>query len=247
MFIPVLLLTSFAAAAPEKLEVGFEDGKVPEVFVVKAPKDYSIQVQSEVVRKGKFAARFEIRKGDAFQDGSAHEGFRSELKDRYRATRGGEDWYSISFYLPKDFPIHGNRLVIGQWNAEPDDEAEEALGRSPPLSQRFINGEFRVQLYKEPITVKLPLAGRKILFRTKKLELGKWHDFVYHVRWSHKKDGFVKAWMNGKPIVDYNGPVGYDDKRGPYFKFGLYRDDVPETYVAYFDEYRRGKARKDVE
>jgi hypothetical protein len=42
--------------------------------------------------------------------------------------------------------------------------------------------------------------------------------------------------------VDYEGPIGYDDEQGVWFKWGIYRghDDHPETVVLYHDEYRRG-------
>lgn len=233
------------ALAATPLAVDFEDGKIPAGFVVKAPKPYSITVQKEIVRNGKYAARFELRKGDVFLSNGIPDGFRAELKDTYRATVGGEDWYSFSVYLPKDFPIHGNRFVFGQWNASPDNAAEEALERSPPLSQRFINGKFRITLYKEPLLKTFPAAGKKVIFETKDFALGRWHDFVYQIKWSHK-NGFVNAWRNGEKFLSYEGPIGYDDKEGPYFKFGLYRDDVPETYVAYFDDYRRGKTREEL-
>ena len=243
----ILLASILAWAAPTgKTLVDFEDGALPSGWTIKAPRPHSITAQSSIVRSGKFAGRFELRKGEAFINRGKPDGFRAELKERFNAPRGSEHWYSISLYLPKDFPIHDNRLVLSQWNAEPD-PGEEELERSPPLSQRFIDGKFRILLYKEPLTKKLPATGRKVIYETKDFELGRWHDLIYHVKWSHNKDGFVRAWMNGKQIVDYNGPVGYDDKEGPYFKFGLYRDDVPETYVAYFDDYRRGKTRAEVE
>jgi len=45
-------------------------------------------------------------------------------------------------------------------------------------------------------------------------------------------------WRNGKRVLNYRGPGGYNDDEGPFFKYGIYRNDVPETYVIYFDEYR---------
>ena len=32
-----------------------------------------------------------------------------------------------------------------------------------------------------------------------------------------------------------------------YFRYGIYRDDTKETYVVYFDEYRRGNSYEDVD
>ena len=76
---------------------------------------------------------------------------------------------------------------------------------------------------------------------------GVWHDFVYHIKWSYKDDGFVEGWLNGKKIIDYRGPVGYNDDQGIYFKIGVYRNESEKTYVIYHDEYRRGNSFAEVD
>ena len=69
---------------------------------------------------------------------------------------------------------------------------------------------------------------------------------MHQVRWSYREDGFVRSWLNGRQIVDYRGPVGYNDEVGPKFKFGLYRDNKEPTSVIYHDSYRRGRTCEDV-
>ena len=56
----------------------------------------------------------------------------------------------------------------------------------------------------------------------------------------------MNIWWNGRQIVRYSGPVGYHDDFGPYFKFGLYRDDSDQTYVAYFSRVRISARRGEV-
>ena len=69
--------------------------------------------------------------------------------------------------------------------------------------------------------------------------MGEWHDFIVNVNW-YSKQGYLNIWLDKNKIVEYQGPIGYNDIFGAYFKMGIYRDDTPETYLLYFDNYKRG-------
>ncbi|MBO9666870.1 MAG: hypothetical protein J7501_08660, partial [Bdellovibrio sp.] len=52
---------------------------------------------------------------------------------------------------------------------------------------------------------------------------------------------------NGERIVDYKGPIGYNDDKGPYFKMGVYCKDTPvQPLSAYHDNYQRAPSAKDL-
>jgi hypothetical protein len=59
------------------------------------------------------------------------------------------------------------------------------------------------------------------------------------------EDGFVEAWLNEKPIINYKGITcyssqkGYGNKSQFYFKTGLYRDLMTVPMIIYIDEYRK--------
>ena len=57
------------------------------------------------------------------------------------------------------------------------------------------------------------------------LELGKWVDWEFRVRWSHGPDGQLDIWKDGEHIVVRTGPNTYNDFFAPFFKFGIY---IPE-------------------
>lgn len=59
-----------------------------------------------------------------------------------------EYWYALSVFIPHDFPIEDNRLVLAQWWAEPDEG--EYSDRSPVLAMRFRNGKFYISLRTSP-------------------------------------------------------------------------------------------------
>jgi glucose-6-phosphate 1-dehydrogenase len=58
-------------------------------------------------------------------------------------------------------------------------------------------------------------------------------------------DGEIKAFLNDKEIINYNGITSYTENSGYasksryYFKMGLYRDIMQEPMTIYIDEYRK--------
>ena len=215
-----------------------------------AGKPWSIQIVSDNVRKGRAAIRFEVRQGDErISPRSGMTSYRSELNERpiFTAAMGKDYWYGFSMYIPEDFPETNSRLNIGQWHASYDEELGE-IKRSPILSQKYKRGKFYVNVRYSSQEIQKSNDGiKKLILETRNMQKGVWHDFIYHVKWSYRDDGYVDMWLDGNKLIEYKGPVGYNDKDGPYFKYGIYRDDVPEAYVIYFDEYRRGNSYEDVD
>jgi peptide/nickel transport system ATP-binding protein len=202
---------------------------------------YSGQIVTNPVRRGRYAARFELRSGDDTGDG-----VRAEVKEMYCAPLGREIWYSLSTFIPPEFPIVETPVVITQWHAS-EDAGEKAAARSPVLAHRYINGNLIIDIRCSSQKIQHANdASGKVLYEQKNFPKGVWHDFLYRIRWSYRSDGLVDCWLDGKPIIDYRGPVGYNDTRGPYFKFGLYHHGGDKPCIIYHDEYRRGFSRSDV-
>jgi hypothetical protein len=87
--------------------------------------------------------------------------------------------------------------------------------------------------------------AKSILFSTKQEMRGRWLDFRFETRFSRDQDGQIDAWLNGEPIVHYQGPTVYHQQLGypaqglVYFKMGLYRDEMQQPMTIYVDEYRK--------
>ncbi len=142
-------------------------------------------------------------------------------------------------------PIEKNRLVFAQWKER---EGFLAVGLSPSLAFRFVDGQFSIRLRHSPEKVirdadDVTEIG---LFKTKQFPLGQWQKFVVQAKWSCREDGLVNVWWDGRQIVEYRGPVGYDQPFAPKLKFGLYRDATESTYIAYFDRVLIGDRADDV-
>lgn len=259
--------------------MNFETGSLSDLMSLwrsswRAGKDHAFQIVNDPAIDPDLAiqspstnhvARFEVREGDYAGDFDRvpnEEGIltsRSEIRERYEAKMGETYWYSFRTFIPEDFPIEDNRLVIAQWHAS--DEDGEAT--SPPLTVYYRDGDLLIRarhsdkdkISKDDDTTKVNL------YRQENFPRGQWHDFVFQVKWSYESDGVVNTWIDGKQVVEYQGGVGYKDEQGPYFKFGAYRDEeyivndgngnqtkvkATDPYVVYHDNYRRGKSCVDV-
>jgi hypothetical protein len=66
-----------------------------------------------------------------------------------------------------------------------------------------------------------------------------WYDFVYHVRWSSGSDGFMQAWVNGKKMLDHQGPTLYSGM-GCYLKLANYHTAFGQANAVIHDRVIRG-------
>lgn len=192
----------------------------------------AVALTNERARSGKSCVRITVKEGDIKQVGNdGKDTERAELDSGRHPVVGRDAWYGFSVYLPEDFPIINNRLVIAQWK-------QDDLAGSPLVAQRF-------RLGLHDLTIRAQ-GGRHITLP--RPELGRWHDMIYHVRFAPGDDGIVEVWMNGKQVVNERGPVTLREGADRvYNKFGLYRDRWPVPMTIYFDNYAMGGARSEVD
>ena len=63
---------------------------------------------------------------------------------------------------------------------------------------------------------------------TADIQRGRWYDFDIKIRFDPFGDGFVTVRRDGTEVVNYKGPLGYNDELPPYAKIGIYRETCPE-------------------
>lgn len=177
-----------------------------------------------------------LRAGDMADGGGTSE--RAELSeaDQLHLPIGTDVWYSFQLYLPLDFPVVDRRLVLGQWKQGCGDCTAD---HSPGIANRYRNGVFSITIQDGD--------RRVVLFEEKSDLRGRWHQLVYHLRITPRPDGFLQAWLDGRQVVDYRGPIGYaDDLETVYFKIGLYRDTLAVPMTMLLARFRRGATRVEV-
>ena len=221
-------------------------------------KDYGMQVvdkkDGHPVRLGNKSIRFEVRPGDcSVADGyndCEHDSERHELSGKEMS--GGTWWFAWSIYFPEDhFNGYPTYVTLGQFH-------QYGKYSYPPWMFTNYKGGywFRQRISNTSPDVSKTLKIYPLLSR--KEVLGKWNDVLVNVKWSHKKDAFIKVWINGKIFYDYEGRTKAKGSK-PYFKFGLYRSEMKAdwlyskfnkdklkglpTQIIYYDEVRRIKGK----
>jgi hypothetical protein len=210
----------------------------------------SIVVVSEPVRKGRFAARFEVAPGDraAYKE-------RAELKigdrelERVRGAPGRELWYGWSLFVPDGYPDApgGEFHIVAQWHHRPEVAAGERseVAGPPPLALRLVSRAGNRTLIL--VGRDSPRASTRTL-GTRALRRGVWADLVFHIRWSAGGDGFVEGWLDGEPFTGgkQNGPTLYGAVSN-YLRLGLYRGQgFATTNQVFYDEVRIGDSYASV-
>ena len=185
-------------------------------------KDYGMQVVNKKdghpVRAGEKSIRFEVRSGDCGKD---REGGWSDCKndrERHELSAGGkkdymskgEYWLAWSIYFPEDhqnlYPLSNNYGQFHQKKGQPVFMFKE---RNYSYSVVRTIGDDDYDERK--------LVGKNVM-------PGNWYDILVNVKWSKKKDGFFKVWVNNELKYDYKGPT--KTKQYVYYKFGVYRTGI---------------------
>jgi len=205
------------------------------------PPTYSLQVEDQVVRQGRFAGRFELRQGDV--PAGICCGARAEVSGEAatRADEGDERWYQWSTLYDEGFPAETGWSVLSQWHAYAD-------GGSPPVAVANVSpGRWGVVLTKwsSPGQDDPP----KFEPWSTPLVRGVWNDIKMHIKWSASDDsGFIELWVNDAPQTFTDAPCASQTRcairtlmpggGGVYFKQGYYRDSsIVPTGVVYHDGF----------
>lgn len=218
----------------------FEVSSLKNIWSTDRMEARSFEIQSQVTRKGKSAAKITLRTGDIIEAGndSSLTSERDELEEINSLLSVNDVTYEYQFsmFLPDSFPIVPTRLIIAQWKEKcPGGYCSDD---SPVLAIRYRSGKLFITLNTD--------SGRHKLFETNEEIRNRWLDFKFKIKFSQQADGKVIAFLNDKNIIDYKGITSYSEIRGYhsknnryYFKMGLYRDRMPEPMWIYIDEYRK--------
>lgn len=200
----------------------------------------TVEIVTEPVRKGKYAAKFyldRLRSEVSYRTEIVPVNQLPEYRKEGGRKRsllveiGGEYWYAFSSYIPRNWVRDPEPEIIAQWHGRPDKHLGEA-NRSPPLAIR-IQGDSYIVDRRWDSTLITPRKRKKRYSGEEYIavgpisgDLGKWTDWVVHVKWSYRDEaeGMLRIWKNGHQIVERVGPNCFNDEAGgPYFKIGVYK------------------------
>lgn len=234
--------TSVVAKAPISVYDGFESPTLGNMWMTQLLAPGSYAMESDVVRAGHGALRITVRPHDIFMAGSPGTTGteRDELTEAWPYTTRKNVPYEVSWsmYVAQDFPIVPVRLVVAQW-WEWCHTSDLCDDNSPVLAVRYIGGEL---LITQDLNHKY-----NVLYQEKRDLRGRWLDLRFQVKFTPEATGFVRAWLDGKQVVDFTGSTSNEENSttgyGPPellpFRIGLYRNPMQEPMTIYFDEYRK--------
>jgi hypothetical protein len=164
-----------------------------------------------------------VRPGD---DPIHSTGERAEARASQKQTGGYEGktyWYGWSTLFPVDTrlpPSADSWNIFTQWHQTESDGC-------PP------NIAFQADTSHTPPAIKLRVRGGgfpdcraeyDVLRRFPPLQLGRWYDFVVHIKWSSKPSfGFIEAWIDDVKVLPKTQTATLYRGQGAYLKQGFYR------------------------
>ena len=198
------------------------------------------------VRSGEKSMRFEVRPGECgiskyWSDCAWHRQRSEKIQHGYEF---GEKWYHWSIYIHPDMKDSYGSPVLGQFHyTKPQTSVAiffQLWVTKDPETQKYIHA-----YVARPFLPHYISSRKDVVLSNLDNMTGKWTDVLVHVNWSRKKDGFFRVYLNGNTVAkfDYTGITSPEDV---YFKFGIYRGQVDDIQIVYYDDVRKGSSCKEV-
>ncbi len=204
----VLVLFAASARASVIWRGDFSTGDLSQWSSMEEVSTDRLRVVPDPLGAARDVLRATVVDGDNPIDSS---GNRNELLYTGDDVAGQERWYRWQTLWPADYATEDTWQVFTQWH-------QYEGGGSPPV-------EFFA--WGDAIYLRVQLDNPDGSVWSAPLERGKWHDFVFHVRWSSDASvGYVELWYDGKLVVARHDCATLFPGTGVYLKQGLYRNDT---------------------
>ena len=184
--------------------------------------------------------RFEVRNGEnwgAAQNGPDDPGCdRSELNSTKTYPAGTALSISYQMLLEANGPggaflnsVGGNWFIVGQCHND-DDATSRRLGHSiggtsPPLAMNMLGGALQVITRTSPPGTDPSNGAGHVQQQTRSpnipLSTGVWHTVSIQAKFMNDSSGYLKVWVDGNQVTNYDGPIGYGE--GTEWEYGIYR------------------------
>lgn len=177
---------------------------------------------------------FELRAGDRLRNPET--GYvdpptaeRSEISvGSKRWLKGDAVFLKYEFLIPSGFDFTSPWTVTAQMHAD--------LNVSPPFEIGFRPG---VAMNRLVMTARSgdsrSLVEHEYPIGEGPLPRDVWHEI--RLRTKMGRDGFLQAWLDGKPVLDLQGDIGFNDQTNWYWRMGIYRRAVMETYLIHIRNF----------
>lgn len=242
-----------------------------------SPKRYQfVRVKApHPVRYGIMSERFEIRDGECSGTDCSAPRQRSEIRvgnslRRQNPKLNKDVWIGWSFFNASASSSPALGAVFGQWKVNRDQHGGypilffKAQRKPQDLRSRRGNDDVFAQLAdmwaKGGYDTNATSWGNVCsLFNLDQVR-GRWIDLVINTNFGTTSNGYLRIWVNGDLKCDYRGQMvaskkidfgGADHRRGIYWSntghFDKHVGGKKPTMVVYYDEFRVGRTRGQVD
>jgi hypothetical protein len=198
----LVLMTGISAQAEVIWKGDFQTGNLSQWTKSSEAASNRLQVVTSPVAAGeKYALQVTVEPGDVVDNGA-----RAEVSyESDSPVEGNDRYYHWQTYFPSDFQAANYWQIFTQWH-------QYNTGGSPPLAIMVWGNQ--IKLGNE----------NNVYFWTGPLQLGAWHDFIVHVKWSTSASvGGVEVWYDGQHVLPFTNTATLFPNDSVYLKQGLYR------------------------
>lgn len=178
-------------------------------------------------------SRFELRPGDVWEnDARLHPDGRQRVSMRGQTfwPENTDVWFSYALRT-SGLPATWTQLT----SLRQDLESGETPGKPDPFSLIVRNGQLLIETRSDTRALTTSQVDQVARYTMPMFEPNTWQNIVVRVAFDPHGNGRLTFWLNGVQRYDSGAiPIGYNDQRGPYFKYGLYRGGSDQTSVAEF-------------
>jgi hypothetical protein len=178
-------------------------------------------------------SRFEVRPGDVWEnDARLHPDGRQRVSMRGQTfwPNNTDVWFSYSVRTSA-MPDSWSQLTSLHAELEPG----ETPGKPDPLGFMVSHGRFTIETRSDTRALTTSKADTVVRYSMPMFAPDTWQNIVVRVKFDPHGNGRLTFWLNGEQRYDSGAiPIGYNDRLGPYFKYGLYRGGSDQTSVAEF-------------
>ncbi len=199
--------------------------------------------------------RFEVRGGDYYispvakpEDNDQALGKNRSEVGSFRSTQVGREFnLSYDFLVESGAPNKADWLLLSQMHQTRDRAADGTTideMASPPLALMLRGEHLEIAARTDPNKVTSSTPERIVgpgqtdtmWLDDAPLQRDVWHSIRYQMVFDSDVSGAgrLAVWLNDTQIVDYTGPLGYNNDIGPYLQLGVYRGETSETTAARF-------------
>lgn len=235
----VILLFISTSHAAIRLDANWEQGVFNDYYFNISRNKYGVSIVDKTISGTPSCTGNKSLKAELiFGKGSVWSQLVLNMQPFNSFENGKEHWFGFAVYLPSSYVPDSNfEDLIWELHARPDSNDGE-LSRNAPVALRTKGNEWVISYIKDSNYITYKAGDTKKVYEeraTKSLgpfKTNKWTTFVINTLYDYGPQGYLKVWKDGTLVVNKTNGIGFNDKKGPFVKMGIYKGiwDLSKTW-----------------